>query len=424
MTSFVDRSNQVISGVLGHYTALEVVKGEGCYLIGKDGQRYLDFSSGIGVTSTGHCHPDVVAAIQRQAETLIHACIGVAYYEPPLQLAELLLSKCPEMDGQVFFSQSGSEAVEACIKLAKYVTKKSKIIAFKGGFHGRTFGALSLTTSKEKYRHGYEPLLPGIEFFSYPYSYRFPLADTQEASDAAYTKKLIDYIDSLGDDVAAFIIEPVLGEGGYVPAPKAFLETLSDLCKKKNILLIFDEIQSGIGKTGHWFAYQHYGVVPDIMAVAKGLGSGMPLGACVARKELMSAWTKGAHGGTYGGNPVTCAAGVATLRVLDAYVPKVQSLSDMTAALLKTELADHPLVGDIRVFGLMIGIEFVKDKATRTPHPELISTIIQRCLEKNLIVISCGVDDNVIRLVPQLVIDKETLEYGLKTFCEVIHALH
>jgi 4-aminobutyrate aminotransferase len=422
--TFVERSNKVISGVLGHYTSLEVESGSGCYLLGKNGKRYLDFSSGIGVTSTGHCHPKVVNAIKTQAETLIHACIGVVYYESPLRLAESLLQKMPEINGKVFFTQSGSEAVEACIKLAKYVTKKQKIIAFKGGFHGRTLGALSLTTSKEKYRHGYEPLLEGIEFFPYPYCYRCPFGADASNCGTACKEALIRYFDGIKDDVAAVIIEPVLGEGGYTTAPTEFLTELAAICKRKNILLIFDEIQSGIGKTGSWFAYQNVGVVPDIVAVAKGLASGMPLGACVAKASLMDAWTKGAHGGTYGGNPVTCAAGEATLEIVAEVLPSVAEKGQQALDFLKANLENHPFVGDIRGNGLMIGIEYVKDKTTKEPHSDFISKIINGCLEKELIVISCGIEDNVIRLVPPLIIDTPTLMEGLKRFCEVNHAIH
>jgi 4-aminobutyrate aminotransferase len=418
--SLVSRANTVLSPVSGHYTQLEVIRGQGCYLYDRQGQGYLDFSSGIGVCSTGHCHPSVVEAIQTQAATLIHGCIGVVYYEPPIALAETLGRILGHGLESVFFTQSGSEAVETAIKLAKYVTKKHKLIAFRGGFHGRTLGALSITTSKEKYRHGYEPLLEGVTFFPYPYAYRCPFGMSETASEARCIQELEHFFSTLDTDVAAAIIEPVMGEGGYVAAPRGFLKALSRLCKERGILLIFDEIQSGFGKTGSWFYFQQIGVIPDIITLAKGIGSGLPLGACVSTTAIMNQWTTGAHGGTYGGNPVTCAAGLATIRVLEPVLPAIPVLATYAKTRLTAALATHPRVGDIRVTGLMIGIELVQDKATKAPDPDLTKAIIAACLAQNLIVISCGIHDNVIRLIPPLIIDQATLENGLNIFIDVL----
>jgi len=425
MSNLVARADRTLSPVSGHYTQLEVVKGEGCFLISNTGERYLDFSSGIGVCSTGHCHPEVVHAIQSQAGTLIHGCIGVVYYEPPIALAEKLGQILGNGLNSVFFTQSGSEAMESAIKLAKYVTKKHKLIAFKGGFHGRTLGALSITSSKEKYREGYAPLLEGVSFFPYPYTYRCPFGgETLEESTTRSIAALKDFFAQLDDEVAAVIIEPILGEGGYIAAPQPFLKVLSELCKERNILLIFDEIQTGIMKTGSWFVFQELGIVPDIITVAKGIGSGMPLGACVSTQALMSKWTRSAHGGTYGGNPVTCAAGLATLNVLEKYQDHVKKLGQIALDFLNQNLQDHPLVGDVRGYGLLLALEFVKDRASKAPNPEIISGIIQACLDEKLIVISCGVEDNVIRLIPPLVIDQETLVEGLRRLVKVINATH
>lgn len=417
--SFLERANQALSSVSSHYTQLEIVRGEGCYLYDAQGRGYLDFSSGVGVVSTGHCHPKVVKAIQDQAATLIHACIGVVYYDPPIRLAEKLGQILgPGLDS-VFFVQSGSEAIESAIKLAKYITKKHKIVAFKGGFHGRTLGALSLTTSKEKYRDGYAPLLEGVQFFPYPYCYRCPWGKDSASCEVFCKEELTAYFDQLDNQVAAVIIEPILGEGGYTSAPEAFLKHLHALCKEKGILLIFDEIQTGFGKTGHWFAFQKLGIVPDIIALAKGIGSGLPLGACVASKTLMSQWTPGAHGGTYGGNPVTCAAGVATLEVLESHLENISTLGKKAFSFLQDQLRQSPAVGDLRAEGLMIGIEFIKPH-TKEPNPEFMKQVMGHCLEKGLIVISCGLHDNVIRLVPPLVIDEDTLIKGLTILTEVI----
>lgn len=417
MSTFIDRSKSVISPVIGHYNSVEVVSGNGCFLTGTNGKQYLDFSSGIGVCNTGHCHPKVVEAISTQAKTLIHSCFAVAYYEPNILLAEKLAERFGPSFSSVFFAQSGSEAIEASIKLAKYVSQKSKIVAFKGGFHGRTLGALSLTTSKMKYRKGYDGLLFDVDFLDYPYIYRY-------GHDVEfYINQLNTYFNAT-DDVAAVIIEPILGEGGYYPAPFEFLHHLKSICRDKNILLIFDEIQSGMGRCGHWGAFQHYRVQPDIIALAKGIGSGMPLSACLSSPEIMSKWTTGAHGGTYGGNPVTCAAGCATIDILDGVMDRITGLGQMAQNALVNALSSHPNVGDIRGLGLMIGIELVKDKESKEPYPELVRHILQDCVDRDLILVSCGVEDNVIRIVPPLIIDDTTLLNGLGRLVEALNAIN
>ena len=418
------RSQNTLSAALGRYHECEFTKGEGYYLYTTNNKKLLDFSSGLAVTNTGHCHPEVVKAIQNQAATLIHACIGNGHYEPPVKLAELIQKKIGPTPYSIFFSQSGSDANEAAIKLAKYVTNRQKLVAFTGGFHGRTLGALSLTTSKMSYRKGYDPLLQGIDFFPYPISYRCPWnQSTKEAS----TKAAINALETsplFNQDVAAVIIEPILGEGGYYEAPALFLETLEKICKKHGILLILDEVQTGFGRTGKWFAYQHTTLQPDIITAAKGIASGMPLGACIAKKDIMEKWPPGAHGGTFGANPVCCAAGIATITVLDKHLQNVSSLGATALDILTAQLANHTLVGDIRVKGLMIAIEFVKNKLTKEPNPEIISTILSNCLNQQLIVIACGIHSNVIRLIPPLTIDKPTLLKGLSLFTEVIHDIN
>ena len=416
------RSKSVLSPVIGRFCELEISHGDGCYLYTTDQRKILDFASGIAVTSTGHCHPHVVGAIQKQAQTLIHPCIGMGFYEPSTQLAEKLVDITG--DTSVFFCQSGSEAVETAIKLARYVSKKQKIVAFKGGFHGRTYGALSLTSSKKKYWEGYGKLLQDIEFFPFPYTYRCPYGKTTQEESLSASLDALRSSPLFSQDTAAVIIETVQGEGGYIPAPIPFLETLSEVCKKQDILLIIDEIQSGIGRTGKWFGYQHATIKPDIIVSAKGLASGMPLAACIAKKSIMNQWPAGAHGGTYGGNPVTCAAGLATLDIVEQYIPTVKKHSDFSKDILTTQLKNHPYVGDIRINGLMIGIEFVKDKQTKDPASDFVQTILKKCLEKNFLVISCGLHNNVIRLIPPLIIDQETLQEGLLTLCEVINANH
>lgn len=424
MSSLLDRGNEVLSPVLAHYTTLEVKSGKGCYLWDMTGQAYLDFATGIAVASTGHCHPDVVSAIQKQAATLIHACAGIVYYERHIALAEKLGEILGNPLTSVFFCQSGTEAIEASIKLAKYTSGKSGLIAFKGGFHGRTLGALSITSSKEKYKTGYEPLLPDVYFSPYPYCYRCPYQKKHPSCSLYCLNEFEKTILQNGQNIAAVIIEPVLGEGGYIPTPTGFLKKLKEICEVKKILLIFDEIQTGFGRTGTWFYFQKENVIPDIIALAKGIASGLPLGACVASKELMSKWTTSAHGSTFSGNPISCAASLATIQVLSKALPTIAALGKKALKYLKKELQNSPIVGDIRAEGLMIGIEFVKDKNLKTPYPEIIKPIIQKCLENHLIVISCGIHDNVIRLMPPLIISEEDLLKGLAIFKDVIHATH
>ena len=420
MMQLVERANTVLSPVLGHYTQLEIERGEGPYLIDFEGNRYLDFGAGIAVASTGHCHPKVVNAIHAQSQRLIHACAGVAYYSTNIDLADQLGKLLGQPLSSVFFTQSGTEAVEAAIKLAKYTTKKQGLISFKGGFHGRTLGALSVTTSKEKYRQGYDLPLDSVHVFPYPYFYRFDSPYNQLDS---YLLALDQFFDSLDDSIAAAIIEPVLGEGGYVPAPPEVLRKIQDHCCSRNILLIFDEIQTGFGRTGKWFSFHHTDVMPDIVTLAKGIASGLPLGACVASPELMSNWTTGAHGGTYGGNPVTCAAALATIEVVSECLPDISRLGTLALDYLNSELSNVPYVGDIRGQGLMIGIELVRDSHTQMPASDFTKDVMNRCLENKLIVLSCGIEDNVLRLMPPLIVSEDTLMNGLSILVQQLKLL-
>jgi len=414
MVNFKQRANHVLSPVIGRFTDLEISYGKGCYLYDSKNVAYLDFSSGIGVTSTGHCHPEIVNAITKQANQLIHPCIGIGFYDVVITLAEKLSSLLQPMPYSVFFNQSGSEAIETAVKLATYVQNKHQIVAFKGGFHGRTLGALSLTTSKLKYRKGYEPLLYPVKYLDYPNTYHSELSVDDMVQNIMTTT-------ILNKEVAAVIIEPILGEGGYYIAPSEVLLALKTRCEALGIFLIFDEIQSGIGRTGDWFAFQQYHLVPDIITTAKGLGSGMPIAACIAKKEIMDQWPAGAHGGTYGGNPVSCAAALATLNVIQPYLSTVQSLGKYGLKFLIDEIGDHPCIGEIRGVGLMIGIEFVMNKNTKKPNSNFMKRVIEYCLEHHLIVISCGIYDNVIRLIPPLVIDQKTFLKGLGIFVDGVN---
>jgi 4-aminobutyrate aminotransferase len=387
-----ERAEKVLPKVLGKYfDDFEVAKGKGSYLFDLQGKKYLDFATGIACCITGHTHPQVVAAIKKQAEKLLHTCIGVAYYEPYVKLAEELKKIVPIKNAQTFLCQSGTEAVEAAIKLAKYATEKSGLIAFKGGFHGRTLGALSLTTSKMKYREGYEPLLP--EVYIAPF-------DLKVVEGLLKVKK-----------IAGVIIEPILGEGGYLVVEKNFLKGLRQLCTKYQSLLIFDEVQTGMGHSGKWFACEHFGVSPDIITIAKGIASGLPLGACVASKEIMDRWSPGAHGSTFGGNPVSCAAAIATIEVIKK--EKLLQNAAKQGAYLKKKLSQlqmqYPkLIKEVRGLGLMLGVDF--------GDSEIVKKIRNHCLAKGLVLIATGGEGTVIRWLPPLNVNREQIDKALNIF--------
>jgi len=393
MKNFKQRAQSVVSPVLGMYfDDFEVKGGKGSYLFGVDGKKYLDFATGIACCVTGHCHPKVVAAIKQQAEKLLHVCIGIAYYEPYVLLAEEIQKIAPMKNAQAFLCQSGTEAMEAAIKLAKYTTKKPGILAFQGGFHGRTLGALSITTSKMKYRDGYEPLLSEV--------YIAPI-------DIRVVEGLLE---KNADKIGGIVIEPMQGEGGYVIIEASFLKNLRRLCDKYGALLIIDEVQTGMGHTGKWFACQHAGVEPDVIALAKGIASGLPLGACVAKAEVMAKWSPGAHGGTFGGNPVNCAAGIATIKAIKE--EKMLANTAKLGAYLKKELQklqkQFPIIKEVRGMGLMLGVDF-GNSAT-------VKNIINFCLSRQLILISTGGDGTVIRIIPALNVTRAQIESALKIF--------
>jgi len=419
--TYVSKGNQFLSPVMGHYSQLEVESGKGSYLQGRDGKQYLDFAAGVAVASTGHCHPKVVVAIQRQVEKLIHAGAGVVYYGPNVNLAEKLAQLFGPHLTSTFFTQSGTEAVEGALKLARYASKRHGILAFKGGFHGRTFGALSVTSSKEKYRDGYHPLLEGVVEFPFPNCYRCPWGKEPTSCGTYCAKALEETMEKSPVPLGAAIIEPILGEGGYVPAPSEFLNKLRALCNGKDTLLIFDEIQSGMGRTGSWSYGQKLGIEPDILVLAKGIASGMPLGALMASPTLMSKWTTGAHGSTYGGNPVSCSAALATIEVLSPLLEKVAEKGQLLTEILRAQLENSSCVGDIRQVGLMVGIEFVTSKESKAPDADLVKAIMKKSLENGLLVISCGVFDNVIRLMPPLTVHPEELRKAAKILVTVIH---
>jgi 4-aminobutyrate aminotransferase len=425
-----------LSPVWARYSEILVERGEGVYLYDVEGRRYLDFTCGIGVTNTGHCHPRVVQAIRDQAGLLLHGQANIVYHRPMLELVAELRTIVPSELDSFFFSNSGAEAVEGAVKLARQATGRSDIIAFDGGFHGRTAGAMALTSSKGKYRHRVAPLPAGVHFAPYAACYRCAIARAAGADAAAISSAAPDDLGCCGnplhqiehllhtqttpEDVAAVLVEPVLGEGGYIVPPVSFLQGLRRICDRYGILLIVDEVQSGFGRTGRFFAIEHFGIVPDIMTVAKGIASGLPLSGIIARRAIMERWQPGSHGGTYGGNAVACAAAVATIRAMRE--ERMVENAARQGVLLKTELlrikAQSPSIGDVRGIGLMVGVELTA--ADGTPDTALAKRIVAACRDRGLLLLTCGPYDNVIRFIPPLIVEEHQIRDAVRIFEEAL----
>ena len=401
---------------------LVIERGEGSVVVDVDGNRFLDFMAGIAVNVTGYSHPKVVEAIKRQSEKFFHICSTDFYYQSFSDLCERL-SKIIPMSGEksVFLNNSGSEAVETAIKLARYHTKRPYIIAFFGAFHGRTMGALSLTAGKAKQRAFFSPLMPGVYHVSYGYCYRCPYHLTYD-SCGIYCAEAIERIlcNSLmsPDEIAAIFVEPIQGEGGYIVPPPEFHKKLREFTNKHNILLVLDEIQSGMGRTGKFLAIENFNVEPDVVLLAKGLASGLPLGAVISKKEFMT-WKPGTHGSTFGGNPIACEAALATLDLIEEEL--MANASKMGARLikkLKNLQKENSLIGDVRGLGLMVGVELVKDQRTKESASREVHEIANQAFRKGLLLLPCG--DNVIRFSPPLVISSEEVDIAVEIFREVI----
>jgi 4-aminobutyrate aminotransferase len=401
-----------LSPALKQATPVQVARGEGVHLYDLDGRRYLDFTAGIGVTSTGHCHPRVVAAAQEQVATLIHGQYTTVMHQPLLRLAERLGDVLPTGLDSVFFMNSGSEAVEASVRLARQATGRPLVIAFDGGFHGRTMGAAALTTSGAKIRAGIGPLMGGVAFAPFPYAFRY---GWNEEETVAFCLRELDRLlvtAAPAADVAAFVIEPVLGEGGYVPTPPAFLAGLRERADAQGILLIADEVQTGFGRTGKFWGHQHAeGATPDILITAKGLASGFPLSGIAAGEELMAKAWPGSQGGTYGGNAVACAAALATLDVIDeeGLAANAERLGARLLTGLRDRASGHPAVAEVRGRGMMVGIEFA-DGERLAPRPNLAKGLLAHALAQNLLLLSCGMHGQVVRVIPPLVTSEEEID--------------
>lgn len=421
--AWVERSDRALSPSLPHAYPLVVRQAQGVMVEDVDGNRFLDCAAGIAVCSTGHCHPRVTEAIQKQAANLIHIC-AADHYEPVyIGLAERLAGLAPGTDRKrVFLGNSGAEAVEAALKLARYHTQRPQLLAFLGSFHGRTMGAVSLTASKPVYHRGLGPLVPGITHVPYAYCYRCAFNLTYPACHLA----CVDYIEDVifaravpPEEVAAIFVEPVQGEGGYIVPPPDWLGKLRALCDRYGILLVDDEVQSGMGRTGRMFAAEHSGVEPDIICSAKALASGMPLSAMIAREKVMT-WPPGSHGSTFGGNPVCCAAAGATLDVIEeeGLLENADRVGGWLLSNLRQLAQESHLIGDVRGLGLMIGVELVKDKETKEIAKVEAEAVMLECFKRGLLVLPCG--PNSIRFSPPLIITQAQAGRALEIFAEAL----
>jgi len=418
----IARDQRAVSPSYTRSYPLVASRGEGAIVEDVDGNRFLDFNAGIAVVATGHCHPRVVEAIREQAGRLIHMSGTDFYYEGLVDLAEKLAALAPgAFARRVSFCNSGSEAVEGAMKLARYSTGRDKFIAFLGAFHGRTMGALSLTARKAVQRRGFGALVPGVIHTPYPNCYRCAFGQTPDkcaVECAKFIEETLLTTIAPAEEVAAVVIEPVQGEGGYVVPPQKFFDELTRITEKHGILLVCDEVQSGMGRTGKMWASEHFHLEPDIMTVAKGIASGLPLGATVARADLMR-WTPGAHASTFGGNPVACAAALVTIELLE------QELLDNAARMgahLMSRMRDwparFPIVGDVRGLGLMLGVELVRDQESKTKAPELRDQVVDLAFERGMLILGAG--DNTLRLCPPLIISRDQCDFALDTLEECL----
>ncbi len=414
--AYVERDARVLSPSYGRPYPFVMDHGLGSEVWDVDGNRFIDFTTGIAVCATGHSHPEVVRAIREQAERFLHMSGTDFYYALQVELAEKLDEIAPLSEAaQVFLTNSGTESIEAALKLARFTTGRPHVLAFIGGFHGRTYGSMSLSGSKALHRSGFEPLVPGITHLPYAYCYRCPLNlsyGTCGIECAWYIERTVfaRLIDP--SRVAAIFVEPILGEGGYVVPPPEFLPILREICDRHGILLVVDEVQTGFGRTGKMFAVEHEGVQPDIMAVAKGIASGLPLGAMIARKSLMT-WPPGAHANTFGGNPLACAAALTTIRLIqDGYMQNAAFMGNYILAQLRKMGERYPIIGDVRGKGLMIGVEIVADRIAKTPAHDLRDRIVHEAFRRGLLILGAG--PNTVRLMPALNVPKPIVDEALE----------
>lgn len=416
---------ELLSPVWTHLTTLEITHGEGVYLYDAQGNRHIDFTSGIGVVNTGHCHPRVVKSIKDQADRLLFGQMNCVIPRPTVELAQKLNDITPPHIDRFFFSNSGAEATEACVKLCKAATGRSNIIVFQGSFHGRTHLTMAMTTSKTVYRKHFQPLPAGIFVAPFPYAYQY---GWDETTTVEFCKKQLDLLlmgQTDPSETAAIIIEPILGEGGYVPAPIAWLQHLRTVCDEYGILLVMDEVQSGFGRTGSMFCFEQSGIRPDVIIMAKGLGSGLPISAIASSSNIMDKWLPGTHGGTYGGgSAIVAAAACATIDVINN--ENLAENARIQGEYLQTGLMElkqrWPVIGDIRGRGLMVATEF-SDPETNKPDPSTAKKIAAACLSKKLLLLTCGTYGNVIRWIPPLIVTRDQVEEALMIFADAFRCL-
>jgi len=402
--------------------ALTAERGEGAWLHTSDGRAFLDFTSGIGVTNTGHSHPAVVKAVQDQAARLIHGQANIVYHDQVIDLTHRLGELVPSGLDCFFFANSGAEAVEGAVKLAKQGTRRQNIIVFDGSFHGRTHLTMSMTTSKTIYRSLYQPLVPGIFVAPYPYGYRNGWDDDTATDFSIAGLRRLLRTQTAPEETAAVVIEPVLGEGGYVVPPRRFLQEVRAVCDEHDILMVLDEIQSGFGRTGRWFAFEHFDIVPDVIVMAKGMGSGMPISAVAATQELWEAQKPGSHGGTYGANAVACAAANATIDVIrdEGLLENATTWGDYLKGRLCEIRGDHPEIGDVRGLGMMIATEFTTPDGE--PWEGRTRAVARAAFDEGLLLLRCGSDGNVIRWIPPLIAGKDEMDRALEAFGRALAA--
>jgi 4-aminobutyrate aminotransferase len=421
-SELIARDHRFLSPSYTRAYPLAAVRGRGVAVYDADGNAFLDFTAGLAVCATGHCHPDVVAAVERQSRELLHMSGTDFYNEPAPRLAERLAGLCPgPAEKKVYFGNSGAEGIEAAVKLARHATGRPYIVAFYGGFHGRTLGALSLTASKTVHRKGFSPLLPGVVHSPYADCYRCPVGadpDRCDADCAGWLEETIFRREIPAEETAAIVLEPIQGEGGYIVPPDKFLRRVERICRAHGILLVADEVQSGMGRTGRMLAIGHAGVTPDIVVLAKGIASGLPLSATVAPASVM-AWPPGAHASTFGGNPVACAASLATLDLLEGgLVANAEAMGRFLLDGLRILMSGDERIGDVRGRGLMVGVELVRDRKSRQRDPELRDMLVSRCFMKGLLVLPAGA--SAVRFSPPLVVRKAQLDSALSIFGEAL----
>ena len=419
-SSLVQRHERVYAPVITWDSDLEIVAAEGAWVTDVEGERYLDFACGISVVNSGHNHPAVVAAAKDQIDKVWHAG-GAFRYDSLVTAAENVLEVTPESIEKIFFMNSGAEAVEAGTKLARKVSGRQGIVAFRGAFHGRTMGSVTYTTSRAKYRQGYHPLLPSVFITPFPHPFRWGMSEDEATDHALRELDLMLKHEITPGEVAAFLVEPVQGEGGYYPAPQRFMNRLGELCDEHGILMIHDEIQTGFGRTGTWFASDHYQVKPDILLMGKAIANGLPLSAIGATADVFDAWEPGSHGTTFGGNPVACAAAAANMGALAELIPGTSRLSELAFSRFKKMQERHPAIGDVRGLGLMIGIELVRPDGNE-PDPQAFDFLAHHSRESRLLILNCGPDGNVIRFIPPLCVTEDEINTAIDTLDAAITA--